>query len=103
MSDQRIQEVLEIEKKAQAIYEGAVKEAEELPLQAEQECDLIMERSRADAEEEARQIITKAQEKEETARTQAEAEEKIKHMESLAKSNFDRAVGYVIERVVGRE
>jgi hypothetical protein len=39
---------------------------------------------------------------EESARILAEAEEKNKQFEGVAASNLDRAVNYVLDRVIGR-
>jgi V/A-type H+/Na+-transporting ATPase subunit G/H len=103
LKDQRIQEILEIEKNAQAIYEQAVKEAEQLPVQAEKEAQGIIDKARADAEEEARKMLEKAKAEDEIGKISADAEEKVKHAETLAATNFDRAVAYVLNRVVGKE
>jgi vacuolar-type H+-ATPase subunit H len=99
----RIQQVLEIEKKAQAIHDSAVREAEQFPLRAEQEAQALIEQARAEAEEEARQLISRAHAEEETARILSQAEEEVRRMEVLAMSNFDRAVSFVLDRVAGRE
>ncbi len=103
LKDQRIQEILEIEKNAQAIYEQAVKEAEQLPVQAEKEAQAMIEKARADAEEEARQMISQAKAENEIAKISAEADEKVKRVETLAAANFHQAVSYVLNRVVGKE
>ncbi len=103
MNEKRIQQVLEIEKQAQAAYEEALKEAKDLPAQAEQEAQLIVEKARAEADQEARQMIEKAQSEEESNRIMSEAQEKVRRTEALATSNFDRAVHFVLDRVVGKE
>ena len=103
MNDKRIEQILEIEKQALAIYTEAVNEAEQLPILAEKEAQTLIEKARQDAEEEARQIIAKAKCEEECAQILAEAEKKVKRTESLAASNFDHAVSYVLYRVIGRE
>jgi vacuolar-type H+-ATPase subunit H len=103
LNDKRIEQILEIEKQAQAIYDQAVNEAEQLPVQAEKEAQALIEKARQDAEEEARQIISKAKCEEECAQILAEAEKKVKRTETLAASNFDHAVSYVLNRVIGRE
>jgi V/A-type H+/Na+-transporting ATPase subunit G/H len=103
LNEKRIQQVLEIEKQAQSIRDAAVSDAEKLPSKAEQEAQALIEKARADAEEEARQVIAKAQADEETSRIVSEAQTKVQETEALAKKNFDQAVGYVFDRVVGRE
>jgi vacuolar-type H+-ATPase subunit H len=103
LNEKRIQQVLDIEKQAQTVRDAAVSDAEKLPAQAEQEAQALIEKAHADAEEEARQLIAKAQADEETTRIQSQAQEKVQETEALAKKNFDQAVAYVLDRVVGRE
>jgi vacuolar-type H+-ATPase subunit H len=103
MNDQNIQEVLKLEKKARSVYDNAVHEAEQLPVQAEQEAQAFIEKSRADAQNEARELISKAEAKEDTSQILAEAEEKANQMEAAAKKNSDKAVAYVLKQIVNRE
>ena len=103
MNENRIQQVLEIEKQAQEIHDIAVRDAQQLPILADQESQAVIEKVRADAQDEARQLIANAQAEEETAHIVAEAEKKNHQVEALAMSNFDRAVNYILDRVVGRE
>jgi F0F1-type ATP synthase membrane subunit b/b' len=85
MNEERIQQVLEIEKRAQEIHEDAKREAEQLLKQVD------------------RRLVESAQAEEETAKILADAEEKINRSKNLAKGNLDRAVGFVLDRVAGRE
>jgi vacuolar-type H+-ATPase subunit H len=103
LNEKRIQQILEIERQAQAIHEAAMREAEQLPILAEQEAQAFIEKARADAEEQARQSVANAQAPAECARILAQAEEEVRRMEALAMSHFDRAVGYVLDQVAGRE
>jgi vacuolar-type H+-ATPase subunit H len=102
MDDKRIQQVLKIEKQAQEIHDAAVKEAQQLPSIAEQEAQALIEKAKADAQQKAREMVSKVQADDESARILSEAEEKNKQLEERAKNNFDRAVDYVLERVIGR-
>lgn len=102
MNEKLIQQVLQIEKQAQEIRNAAIRDAEQLPILADQEAQLLIEKAKADAQKEARQMFAKAQAEEETARILTQAEEKNHQVEALAMSNFDRAVAYVVERVIGR-
>lgn len=102
MNEKLIDQVLQIEKQAQEIHEAARREAEQLPIQAEKEAQALIEKARLEAEEEARRLVASAQSKEESTRILGEAEEKGRQFESLAMSNIDRAVTYVLERVAGR-
>ena len=103
MNDERVQQVLQIEKQAQEIADSAIREAEQLLIQAEQEAEALIEKERTAAREEARQLIAKADAKDESARILAEAEEKAGRMNNLANGNQDRAINYVLNRVAGRE
>lgn len=103
MNENRIQQVLEIEKQAQEIHEIAIRDAQQLPISADQESQAGLEKARADAQVEARQLIANAQAKEETSRILAEAQKKNHQVEVLAMSNFDRAVNYILDHVIGRE
>jgi V/A-type H+/Na+-transporting ATPase subunit G/H len=103
VNENRIKQVLEIEKKAQEMYNVALSDAQQLPTHAEQEAQALLEKARADAQEEARQIVAQAKAEDEVARILAQAEEKNHQLEALAMSNFDRAVNYILDRVTGRE
>lgn len=103
MNENRIRQVLEIEKRAQENYEAALREAQQLPALAEQEAQEIVNKARAEAQEEARQLVAKAKPEGEVDQILAQAEEKNKKLEALAMSNFDRAVNYILDRVTGKE
>jgi vacuolar-type H+-ATPase subunit H len=99
----RIQQVVELEKQAQAINDEAARQAEQLLIQAEKESRALLEKSRADAQMEARALVSKASVDAEGERVLATAEESSRQSEALAMSNFERAVAYVLDRVAGRE
>lgn len=103
MNENRIQQVLDIERQAQEVHELALRDAQQLPISADQESQVILENARVEALAEARQLVANAQAKEETTRILAEAEKKNRQVEALAMSNFDRAVNYILDRVIGRE
>ena len=102
MNEKHIQQVIEIEKRAQEIHEAALKEAQQLPVIAEQEAQALIEKAKAEAEQEAREMVSQVQADEEGARILSEVEEKNRQFETVATSNIDRAVDYVLERVIGR-
>jgi len=102
VNEKHIQQVLDIEKQAQEIHDAAVKEAQQLPVTAEQEAQALIEKARTEAQQQAREMVAGLKADEEGARILAEAEEKNKQFEAQATSNFDRAVNYVLERVIGR-
>ena len=102
MNEKHIQQVLEIERRAQEIHEAAMKEAQQLPVMAEQEAQALIENARVEAEQKAREMLSAVKADEESARILSEAEEKNKQFEALAMRNSDRAVNYVLERVIGK-
>ena len=104
MNEKNIQQVLEIEKHAQEIQEKAKREAQESPVKAEQEAQALIAKAKAEAQEEARKMVADAQSADANASGSAAAEiaSKNSEFEALAKKNFDKAVAFVLERVIGR-
>jgi V/A-type H+-transporting ATPase subunit G/H len=103
VNENRIKQVLEIEKRAKENYEAALKEAQQLPTLAEQEAQEIINKARAEAEEEARKIVAQARAEDEVTRILADAEAKDRQLEAQSTGNFDRAVNFIIDRVTGHE
>lgn len=103
MNEKRIQEVLEIEKQAQAILDSATNEAARLPIDAGREADELIATARAGAEEEARRIVAAALAENETATIKSKAEAKTAELDQLAAKNLERAVAYVLDRLAGKE
>jgi len=103
MNEKLVQEVIDIEKRALETYHAAVRQAEQLPAQAAQEAEGLIETAKREAQEEARQIIQNARAEEASARISAEAAEKANQTKGLAKSHLERAVNYVVSQVAGRE
>lgn len=103
MNEDRIQQVLQIEKQAQEIFDSATRDAEQILIQAEQEAEDLVENERTAAEEEARRLVASANVEEERKCILAEAEEKVNRTNNLATGHLDRAVNYVLNRVAGRE
>lgn len=102
MNEKHIQQVLEIEKQAQEVQEKAQREAQELPRAAEQEAQTLIARAKSEAQEEARRIIAEAQSEDQANAVLTEVERKNSEIEAKANANFDKAVTYVLERVIGR-
>lgn len=97
----RIKQVLEIEKKAKEMQEKAARDAQELPVKAEQEGQVLIAKAKADAEQEARKIIAAAQNVDAVKGALADGD-KSDQLEAQAKKNFDKAVAYVLDRVIGK-
>jgi vacuolar-type H+-ATPase subunit H len=101
MNEKNIQQVLEIEKQAAEMQEKAKREAQEIPVKAEQEAQALIAKARADAHEEGRKLIASAQSAD-TGGAAADIASKNSEFEVQAKKNFDKAVAFVLERVLGR-
>ena len=100
--NEKIQQVLEIEKQAQEIQEKAMRDAQEIPLKAEQEAQALIAKAKAEAEEEARKILAAAQSTDVAQGISTQAGEQNNQSDVLAKKNFDQAVAFVLERVIGK-
>jgi vacuolar-type H+-ATPase subunit H len=101
MNEKHIEQVLELERQAQEIHDAAVREAQQLPILAEQDAQAIIGKTVAEAREEARRLVEKAQAEEETARILRESESKNQQMDQAAKKNFELAVNYILNQVIG--
>ncbi len=102
MNEKHIQQVLEIEKQAQEVQEKARREAQEIPVKAEQEAQALIAKARSEAQEEARKMIAAVQVGDGSSQGAAEVASKESEFEGKAKANFDKAVAFVLERVIGR-
>ncbi|KXK10617.1 MAG: hypothetical protein UZ14_CFX002003225 [Chloroflexi bacterium OLB14] len=97
MSEKNIQQVLEIEKQAAAMQEKAKRDAQEIPVKAEQEAQALIEKAKADAQEQARKLVAEA-----SNPVEADVVTQNTEFEANAKKNFDKAVAFVLERVIGK-
>ena len=102
MNDKQIDRVLEIERQSQEIHEKAKREAQELPALAEQEAQAMIAKAKAEAQEQARKIVAQAQSEDAAQGILDEATRKNSELEALAKKNLDKAVAYVLDRVIGK-
>ncbi len=103
MNEKRIQQVLDIERQAEEIRSKAIAEADQIPAKAEIEGQELIEQSRAKAQEDARALLTKAQSEQESNTILADTNERVLISERTAMGNMNRAVAYVLDRVVGKE
>jgi len=105
VNEERVQQIVDLEQRARAIYEAAVREAEQLPTQAEKEVRVLIEEARVEAQAQARQLVAdaEAQAQAESARVLEQAKQDAERMKALSMGRFDRAVGFVLNRVTGRE
>lgn len=102
MNEKHIQQVLEIEKQAQEVQEKARREAQEAPAKAEQEAQALIAKAKADAHDEARKMIAAAQPNDASTQDAVDESSVNSEFEASAKMNFDKAVAFVLERVIGR-
>lgn len=100
MNEKNIQQVLEIEKQAAEMQEKAKREAQEIPAKAEQEAQALIAKAKADAQEEARKLIASVQSGDASVATDIASQNS--EFEANAKKNFEKAVAFVLERVVGK-
>ena len=100
MNEKHIQQVLDIEKQAQEIQEQAKREAQEIPVKAEQEAQALIAKAKTEAHEEARKMLAEAQAG--GADSRADGTATNSEFEPTARKNFDKAVAFVMERVIGR-
>jgi vacuolar-type H+-ATPase subunit H len=105
LNEQLIQQILAIEKQAQSINQATVRDAEQLQKQAEQEAQTLIEKAHAEAQEEAQRLVSDSQAdgERERKRILAESEDKSRQIETQAAQHFDRAVNYVLDRLMGRK
>ena len=102
MNEKRIEQVMQIEGQAEQILDSAKRAAASLPVQAEREASEQIERTRAEARAAAQQMIAGASGQDETARILAESDKRIRISEDSAEANLDRAVRYVVDKVLGK-
>lgn len=103
MDEKRIEQVLEIENQAKEVHESALREAEQIRLQAEQESQALIDKAKADAEQEGRWIVAHVQVEDERDRILSQAEQDAREMEGIAMVHFERAVTFVLNQVIGKE
>lgn len=102
MNEKNIRQVLEIEKQARELQEKAKREAQDIPVRAEHEAQAFLARARAEAQEEARTIIARAQSEDRSKAVLADVSAKNSEFEARTKKNFDKAVAFVLDRVLGK-
>jgi vacuolar-type H+-ATPase subunit H len=101
MNEKRIQDVIEVEKQAEEMLAAASRAAEELPAKAEAEAREILERARVSAKQEAKDMLDRSAGEDESQTILAEAEKKMGEYDRLAEKNFESAVEFVLQKVIG--
>ena len=102
MNEKRIREVIEVEQRALELLAQGNREADQIPIQAEAQAAAILEDARAAAHAEARRMIEEAQARDDSAGIISRAQDEMSHVGALADKNLEKAVAYVLDRVLGR-
>lgn len=105
MEQERVTQVLDIERRALQIHRDAEQRAEQILETARVDAAELRDRVLAAAHEEADQMVEQAREDAEAERQGilAQAEQKASELESSARGDHDQAVSFVVDRVAGRE
>jgi vacuolar-type H+-ATPase subunit H len=101
--EETVNQLKEIEEKAQALYEMTIQEAKKLPIDAEEDARQIQSKLHHETEAEAKRILDEANNDTEGQKILQQAEDEAKRKEALAMNHFDRAVNYILHRIVGRQ
>ena len=101
--EETVNQLREIEEKAQAFYESTIQEAKKLPIDAEEDARKIQSQLHQEIEAETKRILEEAQDDSEGQKILQQAEEDAKRKETLAMNHYDRAVNYILHRIVGRQ
>jgi DNA-binding FadR family transcriptional regulator len=102
MNEKYLKKVLSVEAEAQAAYDQAVDEVNELPVGAEDKVNELLEKTRKKAEVEAARLIAQASDKQMIDKILWQSEQEIKQEETRAAANFLRAIDFVVQNVLGR-
>ena len=62
----------------------------------------LIAKAKTEAQEEARRIVAEAQAEDRAKEILAEVEQQNSELEAKANANLDKAVAYVLDRVIGR-
>ena len=105
MEQERVAQVLDIERQALQVHRDAEQRAEKILDKARDDAAQLHKQTLAAAHEEADQMLEQAREdaKAKRQRILAQAEQKAKEFEASAEPNHDRAVNFVVDQVAGRE
>ena len=102
MNEKRIKEVIEVERGAEEMLDAARKDAARLPVEAEEVAQNLVHEARTAAEAEANRLVDEAQSDVGVKEIISAAEEKGQQLEKQSQVNFDRAVEFVLDHVIGR-
>ncbi len=101
MNEEQVKRILKADQESQSAYDAALEQAHTVPIMAAQRVEALLARVKESAETEAIKIIMDAS----GSGTNLDAEEtqhqEFRRMEVLAKSNHDKAVKFVLRKLIG--
>ena len=105
MSQETIAKVLSVEEAAVGFYEDAQRQAANVIAEAKKAASAVREQTLAHVRQQAEKIAAESRQTAEVERARiiAQADAEAQRMENLAAQHLDRAVSFVLDRVVGRE
>ena len=105
MSQEAITRILNVEQNATRMHDDAVQRAAELAAEAEKTASASKQHSLTEAQQQAAKILEASKEKAEVERARiiAQAGADAQRLDTLATKNLQRAVEYVLNRIIGHE
>jgi vacuolar-type H+-ATPase subunit H len=105
MSQEAISQILAVEQAAAQLYEEAQKQAERTITEAQNAASALREQLLDEARKEAARLATEAREEAAArrARVLEQTEAEIRRLDEVAGENLERAVRFVLDRVMDRE
>ncbi|HET59406.1 MAG TPA: hypothetical protein ENN32_03465 [Chloroflexi bacterium] len=103
MNNAKVQQILQLEERAQQIRNIAQERAKKIVLDAKAEAQKKWEESSLAAEQEACSIRKKAACESDATIIQQQSKQKITQKEALAKKNFNKAVEFVLAQLTLQE
>ncbi len=100
MNKTKVQQILQLENKAQGIKQNASERAKKILSDAKAEIQKQNEESILAGEQETRKIHEKAISEANIAVIQQQSKRKVAEKEVLAKKNFDKAVEFVLAQLI---
>ena len=105
MSHEAITRILNVEQSATRMHDDAVQKAAELVAEAEKTASAFKRQSLTHAQEQAAKTLEAGKERAEVERARiiAQAGADAQRLDTLATKNFQRAVDFVLNQIIGHE
>lgn len=101
MNEERLKRILDAEAEAQALYNKAILETNQVPLQAEQKAQAMISDATQMAELEAQELIDSICNPKEIDEIRKQYTDRAIMREKLAEENMEKTVNYVIRILLG--